>query len=282
MDGNRSKLPTRVLDCPRGGWMCLTTKWAALITVPTVCQTWRCPRCGPKRKAFASMRCEHGSIFLAWPGPLRLITLTYRRVPSETVVDARSALADFRRFVQLYRRRSHGQLRWFRVPEVTRRGQVHWHVISGDLVGNRRECEQLIRDCWALASRRKGVVINYVVDVSETTASGSARYITKYLLKTALTFETLEERGFKRRWTCSRDWTKPARLELRGTAENAWLRHEWVAPRVAHADVAAGRELARTSRLADRVGDDLVLTLQKRDRKRSIARALKGAIGASK
>lgn len=274
---------TRVLDCPRGGWMCLTAKWGIMITVPTVCQTWKCRRCGPKRKAYASMRSEHGSTSLKWPEPLRLITLTYRMTGPQDVQTALSALADFRRFVQLLRRKSvHKRFRWFRVPEVTRLGQIHWHVISGDVAGSKLEAERTIRDCWALATRRAGKVINHVVDASENSASGAASYVTKYLLKSALGFEALQERGFKRRWACSRDWTTPPKTTLRGTAEDAWLRTEFLGPKVSHEEVARGRRAAEVSRLADRVGDELVLSFQKRDQRRALAKQFQSILGGKK
>ncbi len=259
--------------------MCLTAKWGITIVMPTVCQTWRCPRCGNKRKAYASLRAEHGCLSLQWPGPLRLITVTYRMTGQADLVDAASALADFRRWLQLMRRRTRSQFRWFRVPEVTKKGQTHWHVISGDLIGPKLEAERLVRDCWAIASRRHGRVINHVVDVSETTSSRASSYVSKYLVKGQLNFAPLSERGFTRRWGTSRDWTHPASLELRGTAEDSWLRKEFIKPSGAtgdpiRTDIKIGRRNAAISRLADRMGDPLVLALQKRDRKRAIASEL--------
>ncbi len=279
LTGRPTSVRTRVLECPRGGWIWLTTKWGISITVPTVCQTWRCPRCGQKRKAYASMRAEHGCLFLAWRGPLRLITVTYRMTGPQDIQNAQSALSDFRRLVQLLRRRSKSQFRWFRVPEVTRKGQIHWHVISGDLIGSRLSLERLVRDCWALASRRKGVVHNYVVDVSPTNAANAAGYVSKYLLKSAMGFEALTQRGFTRRWACSRDWTKPEPIQLRGTVEDAWLRKEWFSPLVGEKETRVGRREASFSKLADRVGDPLVLTLQERNRKRSVAKQMAKILG---
>lgn len=260
--------------------MCLTTKWGLTIAVATVCQTWRCRRCGPTRKTYASLRAEHGSVFLEWPEPLRLITVTYRMTGQASLVDAPSALADFRRFVQRLRRGNpSGQFRYFRIPEVTRLGQIHWHVISGDVAGNKLEAERFLRDCWALASRREGRVINHVVDATETTPGASANYVTKYLLKSALHFESLEERGFKRRWACSRDWTTPAKLTLQGTVEDAWVRKEFIGPKDAREEVAVGRRAASVSRLAVSTGDLLVLALTARNRKRSLAKQLVRNLG---
>lgn len=262
--------------------MCLSTKWGTTIAVATVCQTWKCRRCGPKRKAFASLRCEHGSMYLKWPERLKLITVTYRMTGTHDLVTASSALADFRRFVQLLRRRSpSGTFRWFRVPEVTRLGQIHWHVISGDVAGNKLEAERLVRDCWALASRREGKVINHVVDVTHKTAGSAASYVTKYLLKAALGFEALTERGFKRRWACSRDWTTPQKTVLLGTAIDAWTRHEFISPNDGQVEVAMGRRTAAVSRLADRVGDPLVLTLEKRNRQRALASKMQKVLRSS-
>lgn len=261
--------------------MCLTTKWGVMITVPTVCQTWRCPRCGSRRKSYASLRAEHGSTLLEWPGPLKLITVTYRMTGTHDLVTARSALTDFRRFVQLLRRRSESSIRWFRVPEVTRLGQIHWHVISGDLVGERFELERLVRDCWALASRKEGKVINHVVDVSPTSAKGSAHYVAKYLLKSALSFQTLQERGFTRRWSCSRNWTKPGPIELVGTAEDSWVRHEFVKPLDSPEEIARGRRTAKVSRVAQRTGDHIVLAIQKRGRDRVLATQFAKILGGT-
>ncbi len=261
--------------------MCLTARWGTTIVVATVCQTWKCRRCGPKRKLYAAMRAEHGSTYLDWPGQLSLITLTYMMREHRDIVSATSALSDFRRFAQLLRRTTKSTFRWFRVPEATRRGQVHWHVISGDLIGNRFEKERTVRDAWALATRKKGVVVNYVVDVSETTAKGSAGYVAKYLLKTALGFTHLKERGFKRRWTCSRDWTTPEKTRLSGTERNAWVYQSFIGPFDADHTVAVGRRAALVSSLAHRVGDPLVLTLEARNRKRALASQIKRSLGGS-
>ncbi len=259
--------------------MLLRARWSEQIAVATVCQTWRCGRCGNKRKQYAALRAEHGSISLAWPGPLSLITLTYRMTASSDLVDAEFALNDFRRWVQLLRRRTKRPFRWFRVPEVTRRGQTHWHVISGDLLGERHQAERVVRDCWALATRREGKVINYVVDVSETTPARSAAYVSKYLVKSQLNFAPLSQRGFTRRWATSRNWSKPEKIQLWGTVHDTWIHHEWVNTRVAHQEVAQGRRTAINSRLALRVGDPLVLALQNRTAKRVLASRYKRILG---
>ncbi len=259
--------------------MCLTTKSGMTLTVATVCQTWKCRRCGPKRKQYAALRAEHGSTLLPWPEPLSLITLTYRMTGTQDLITAQSALKDFRRFAQLLRRRSASQFRWFRVPEVTRRGQIHWHVISGDLAGTRLDAERLVRDCWAIATRRDGKVINHVVDVSPTTAKTSAAYVAKYLLKSSLSFQTLEERGFARRWGTSRNWSKPKNIILRGTDEDRWVNTRWEHPSTAGQEVEVGRRHAALSHLVDRVGDNLVLAIQARQHKRALASKFQKILG---
>lgn len=273
--------PTRNLECPRGGWSLLTTRAGQLITVPTVCQTWSCPRCGEKRRRYAAMRAEHGCRSLEWPGPLRLITLTYGFWGADSIQNAPSALADFRRFAQRVRRlNGHQTFRWFRVAEATKRGQVHWHLISGDLAGTKLELERALRNEWALASRRRGVIQNYVVEVTETQAEAASSYVAKYLLKSALGATWLQQRGFKRRWTCSRDWSKPQQTRLVGTLEGLWQRMEWISPFDGRLEVAIGRRVALVSRLAHHVGDQLVDKMANREKERAIARKLGGFLAS--
>ncbi len=222
------------------------------------------------------MRAEYGSISAQWPESLKLITLTYGFWGSDTIQRAPDALADFRRFVQRVRRLPNQSptFRWFRVPEKTKAGQTHWHLISGDLVGNKLDIERALRDAWALATRRKGVINNYVVDVTETTSPAGANYITKYILKGMLQGQWLMDSGFKRRWTCSRDWPKPAQTQLQGTLDGAWTAQSWIRPFESPREIAIGRATAQVSPLGVAVGDPLVELLAKRVQRKVIMKKM--------
>ncbi len=126
--------------------------------------------------------------------------------------------------------------------------------------------ERDIRDDWAIASRRQGVVINHVVDVSETEAHSSASYVAKYILKGMLQDGWMADRGFFRRWTCSRDWPKPSPTQMQGTVQDAWSKVSWIPFDQAEYEVSLGRQTASLSPLAQLVGDPLVEVLTKRRR----------------
>lgn len=104
------------------------------------CRRWRCPGCGPGKRAEALKLIRAGTQtgITRRPGqPLRLITLTYAGNVSRSFdrrEDVISSSEDWRRLVQTWRR-SGRELEYVRVLERTRRGRIHIHAITwGDFI----------------------------------------------------------------------------------------------------------------------------------------------------
>lgn len=99
---------------------------------------------------------------------------------------------------------------------------------------------------------------SYVVDAREVMgARGAAVYLAKYLTKSAMSFDRLEDLGFKRRWSRSRNWPGGEKLQLRQTVEGGWAKIVWSA-RNGSSD--REEEWARRSEghgLGARIGDNL-------------------------
>lgn len=53
-------------------------------------------------------------------------------------------------------------------------------------------------------------------------ARGAAAYLSKYLIKAYDNRAELERRGFARRWSCSRNWPAPERMQLAITNSGGW------------------------------------------------------------
>ena len=70
---------------------------------------------------------------------------------------------------------------------------------------------------------------SWVVDVQEIyNVGGAVNYLTKYLTKSMLHREELEDRGFMRRWGTSRNWPRDKKRGLVGSLEEAWVRTEFL------------------------------------------------------
>lgn len=165
-------------------------------------------------------------------------TVTYQADES-ALRSAPSVARDLGRLWERLRERaSQDSWAWVKVPELTRRRQVHLHLIIGK-VGRRvamceknpksrrrwvdRTCSQ---NCLAHEIAREWFDItkdSYVVDSSPVrSASKVASYVAKYLSKGFAEREELEARGFSRRYSTSRNWPGRTGLGFRGTAEGAW------------------------------------------------------------
>lgn len=86
--------------------------------------------------------------------------------------------------------------------------------------------EKCVKDCveHELAKIWYGITgDSWVVDCRPVwSASGAASYLFKYLDKGFTERGDLEALGFKRRWSCSRDWPSPERMEFVVTQSKGW------------------------------------------------------------
>ncbi len=212
----------------------------------TSCKTWRCHACSKKLARLYQLRMEYGTSEL---GECFVITVTYE-MGSRKTVDARGAVMDLRKLWQRLRSRPRWKsLAWCRVTELTKKGQVHYHLIVGGVTGKgrcedttysrnkgyvrwyRRGCQDRGEECinHELAREWERITVDsYVVDVDPVRSGRAvAGYLGKYLTKAMATWDTLEGLGFKRRWNCSRNWPSPGRMRLAGSKvypgdESAW------------------------------------------------------------
>jgi len=225
------------MGCPRAG-MVVVEDAMHRHAMPTTCKTWGCNHCAAKVEALVGMRMLHGLLSLERS---YFITLTYAARAGFEARTAESVERDLRRFWYLARQRW-PDVSWFKVPELTARGQVHLHLLVGGIDGVARcwkDRPLKYRD-WMLKSCKIGTgcvqhwvalqwmgITNdsYVVDVSRIRNSAAvAGYTTKYLRKGMQSRQSLDDLGYKRRWSCSRNWPGGGKLQLRGTAEGVWLR----------------------------------------------------------
>jgi len=264
--------------CPRWGYVNLTTKSGSTYTVKTICKTWGCPVCRFKRASYVKAMMERGILM---GGFFYLITLTLRAEERD------KHLADFvsvawTRLLRLLKR-SYPELMWFRVVEATKKGTPHLHVIMGGM-GKRRDgksthgryppySEAFIRDRSCVCLLHEVGFIwweatnAFVVDVEQIyNPAGAVRYLAKYLVKGFLDRQSLEDLGYSRRYSMSRNWPRGEALRLRGSSEDRWEKIE-IIPGWYRNDVQERLEaLSRGARLLESVGDDLTLEIAGRRR----------------
>lgn len=83
--------------------------------------------------------------------------------------------------------------------------------------------------------------------------------MSKYLTKTFSDRKELKGLGFKRRWSCSRNWSSPGKMELFGTKYAAWDSVRWTK----HHGELEQFNSRPDHPLVERVGDDLAVALGK-------------------
>ena len=199
--------------------------------VPTNCRTWSCRGCRDRNLAAVRLRIQYGCWMLK---ASLLITVTYKIGKTSAVRTADVAGRDLARLFTSIGRQN-PKLTWFKVPELTKKGQVHFHLVVGGLDGQVPACERrarydkrwFARSClcvehvWA----RMWFAItgdSWVVDAREVLSpADTASYLGKYLVKGMVHRRALVALGYTRRWSCSRNWPR-GELHLLGTTESRW------------------------------------------------------------
>jgi len=218
-----------------------------VVTVPTNCKTWGCKSCRDRVKRYVKMRMAHGISIL---GQCYLITVTYR-MEKGLAKGVGSVGKDWAACTRAWWKSNPSQrMKWFRVPELTKKGQVHLHLIVGGIQkrisccrpGTHGSCNHKKDYAWAMAKCRKDCIEHelakiwykvtgdsWVVDCREVWSPGGAgAYLFKYLDKGFVDRESLEALGFKRRWSCSRNWPAPERMEFVVTLSKGWQNTQFV------------------------------------------------------
>lgn len=129
-------------------------------------------------------------------------------------------------------------LRWLKVTELTKRKQIHHHLlVSFDgLSETKADCGAVdykgrvegLCSCFNCDMVRIWYGItgdSYVVDVTKVYSDGIVNYLTKYLAKSMRggDRDILKARGMGRLWSTSRNWTRGSQMQRRGTVEGAWV-----------------------------------------------------------
>jgi len=257
-----------------------------VVTVPTNCKTWGCIACRDRVKRYVRMRMEHGCLIL---GHSYLITATYAMRGEESWRDASSVAKHWAELSRRFEKRNLKRMKWFKVPELTKKGQVHLHLIVGG-IGKRISCCRPagMGRCnhrksykWAMERCKVNCVEHelakewyqitgdsWVLDVREVwSAAGASAYIFKYLVKSFGQRAALEGLGFKRRWSCSRNWPSPERMQFVITMSKGWQSTQFIKKGVN--DDYLREEVARSeaSAYAMKVGTPLAQMYEDRVRK---------------
>lgn len=213
---------------------------------------------------------------------LYLVSVTYsapgnRRRKTTDPVDARRANKDWRAFLQKLKRRSQFQkIRLFKVTELTKRLQIHHHlVVSGIIDDVRFPMGYCVSDpdwtvhpipkcpcirCQMCFMWKEVTKTSYIVDVRKiTTTDGIPPYLTKYLIKHMYGSPRaeMERRGFKRRFSKTNNWLTTIQVRFKGTITEQWYDHKFV-----YGDsFEKYSKLVRNHPLLERMGTPLALKM---------------------
>lgn len=267
--------------CPRAGYVRLMSKLGTVVVVRTSCKTWRCKSCRDRVQRAVKAKITYGILIL---GSCLFITLTLeagRELDRSDMIqrDAIFVAKAWRALLsKLRRRQSNLPMAWFRVVELTKKGQPHLHLIVGGIGDRKVTCHRprdpVCRyDCvqheWA--ALWYSITGSYIVDVKPVMgAVGASVYLTNYMKKGMMHHDELEELGFVRRWSRSRNWPDGA-LALRGSVEDRWERSEFISGGLgASAQAEIEAVVSEGNFLLDIVGPRELLELYAGNRKKAL------------
>jgi len=231
-------------ECPRAGIAYLKPDWKSIVVLPTICKAWSCRACQKKKLSVVVDIISGGLDSREW----YLVSVTYvglGRAPAPVVnpVSAKRAEKDWKGFLRLLEQESGlGKMTWLQVIELTKRKQLHRHILMqwADIGSRTVDCGQwdyqLRRDgecscvtCYLCRLWYRVTGDSYVVDCTYVYSHGVAGYLAKYLQKGMYgeDRQILAERGIKRLWSTSRNWSRRGLMMRRGTVEKAWVDHSF-------------------------------------------------------
>lgn len=265
--------------CEKQGYAILRHGNGGHIVVKTHCRTWRCLSCRDKNRARVVSLIQYGCSTLvnSW-----LVTVTYKRDGRLTPRPATRTLRDLGRLYEMLRQK-HPNLTYLRVPELTKKKQVHFHHLMGGLGDAPDACERFAdyrrdwreRTCLCLEHELSPLWHqitgdSFVVDVSKVLlASALASYLAKYVTKSMDDRAPLVAAGYTRRWSTSRNWPR-SELLTRGFVDDEWESTEFVGGFDEELEELA--QTSRTHRLLERVGSVEAMAYDsKRQRKLKVA-----------
>ncbi len=270
--------------CPRRGMVYLNPSSHEMLGIPTNCKSWRCVSCRNRKLGMVASLMQYG---LSELGQTFLISITYiARLTSsgllEKFVDAQSANKDWRALVRILKKNpQYKNLTTFRIVELTKRKQVHFHLLMGGLpttitkekidCGQRKDWRCCVYPrCYCLTCEWSNIWFqvthdSYIVHVKETfNDEGVAWYLCKYLQKSMYgpQRKDLEDLGFSRRYYRSNNWASQIQMRRRGSLEKQWKRVKWE-PSNPNKFII---EHSKDHPLMEQLGTDLAKTLQAKGR----------------
>lgn len=279
-------------SCPRRGYVCLRDKRSGVeYVVATNCRTWKCLSCRERNAAAVRARIQFG----CWMARRSsFITVTYKLDGPETVRQRVVVGRDLARlFSSLKSREEYLGMKWFAIPEATRKGQVHVHLVVTD---HEREVEACERRAKYDAAWRNRCVVDglcvehewaswwreitgdsFVVDARPVVSADEAGwYMSKYLTKALGQRRVLAALGFSRRWSCSRNWPR-GELRLEGSIDGAWYAGEFMSAawRVGNEEFEARVAKDRDHGPMRRVGSREAMEFDSRRRRKREIKALR-------
>ncbi len=98
---------------------------------------------------------------------------------------------------------------------------------------------------------------------------GAAAYLSKYFTKQMTERDGLERLGFSRRWSASRNWPAPQKMQFAVTRSQGWQGHHWFKQSSPIADqLKAEARNVSLHPYAIKVGENLAIKYEKRNTKR--------------
>lgn len=222
--------------CPSSGAVRLMTKRGDEFWLPTTCKMWRCRICRKGLAAYIKARIIYG---LTHSTGSLFITITYVMDGPESLRRAPCVARDLNNLWKKLKKRSRWKhLSYVKVPEVTKAGQVHLHVIATGIDFETASCrkpgermtEMKDRGCRVSCIQHELMQLweeitgdSWVVDASRVRdPARCASYVTDYVTKGFHDRKALEGLGFSRRYAISRSWPSVGRMRLAFSDDPGW------------------------------------------------------------
>lgn len=212
---------------------------------------------------------------LSIPGQCFFITATLK-LGGQGIVDVASVQKVWRQWLSnlKYQHPKYKATEWFKVVELTKKGQPHIHLLmrmpKGNFTGacTNRQCGDCVqcemRVVWRKVTRRNtSTEESYILDVEDVRyIDRMATYITKYVTKTFFEVEG-------RRYATSRNWCESSELRLKGS-ESGWRSVKRIKRRRKNNDALDKRVVAdRENDLMELVGDPVAITKMRASKRRA-------------
>lgn len=281
--------------CPRAGGVQLTTERGDSFWLPTRCKTWGCNVCRESLASLVKARMIYG---LTHSTGSLFITVTYRMGGPATVQTVQSVERDLRSLWRKLRERCRWKrMSYVKVPELTKAGQVHLHLlvtgVEFQVASCRRDGELMrsmkARQCSTGCVQHELMRLwqevtgdSFIVDASRVrNPAKCAAYVAKYVVKGFHMRYELEALGFKRRFAFSRNWPGVGKMRLAFTDDPGWETVERVELRALRiVDAEVHLLVLEGGDIVPRLGQDVTEIVYGRRATRELKKAIRRVSGA--